>query len=1124
MAALVASTYMGRTSCPSREMLAALNAGRLGAEDRRALTGHLAACGACKALVLVARCVQALSSATLSAGGALTFRARRFALVSALVAGALLAMWYRAPLEQRLFSRSDMEAVVSASALLDVRPSLARLSANFPYRQAKRPFRGSDADAAPEHGSQELWSLIDRIQKAGEPASPDQRHALGVAYLLVGKVRLGAETLEETIRSETNVRGEVVEAIRRSQDPALLNDLAAAYQTMGERQGDLQAVSMALEAAQRAWKLDKTPQIAWTRAVVIDAYHIRERSVSAWRDYLALEPRSEWSDFAEQRLNGLLQPTDVERWPAVRGRLLAVRNDDPEVLRSVDRFRQDVRLWCEDELLPNWGETVLRGDAAAAALQLAKIAALGQALGQMGGAREVADAVEAIRRADASAQRRLAQGHVAFGASRLADRDSRVADSIREMDVAVAALTPELTPFAWRARAEHAGMVYMSNDYPRTRAELQKLPLEDEHLSSACKGLIHALFGIVDLQTGSYKEAADHYLHAADAFRAAGERDYEATLLSRLAEALDAAGNSAEAQSYRQRALQILERTGDPKHLHDTMYGAARAAIVQDRQAVAEFFLDALVVHDTAAGVPVRTCTALMWRSAFRFHHQVLDPASMDLANAERVCRSIADRSLRERALANLELAKSSLGSDESSTESLAGLDNAIDYYQRTSSHLWLRTAYFARARRLEKRGDAVAAERDFLAALQEGDTSRAKIDERQLRMSFTATADEIEDGYVEFLLRQHREQEAFEIADRRRLRELVDSPTARWRTPGAGALLPDMQASLPFGTTLIEYRVLSKTIVVWIVAADTFTTVNLPVSIDEIESAIAALESPAPEPAPRTNASFLYDALVRRIEPLLKDSKTLVIVPDDDLERVAYSGLYDRVRKRSLLDTCATVVAPSAELFVQSRLRWSERSRHDDHVVVVQAAAGGADADALPEAVREAQSIAGLYRSARIIDGSRATSDSLLSEIREGSILQFVGHTVMDDNPSSRTLRLGEAQQSRLGMADIAAAPLPRLRLVYLSACETDRGPILKSEGSITIARSFFAAGVPVVVGTLWPIDDEAARLAARTFHQHLLKGDTPAESLRQAQLMLASRGWKFRDWATLRLIGAGV
>ena len=1104
-------------------MLAAFTAGRLGAEDRRPLIEHVAACGTCKELVLAAGDIQAWRSATLPADEKWTFSARRLALVAALVAWALLAMRYRASLERRLFSRSDMEAVVTASALLDVRPSLARLSADFPYRPAKRPVRGSDVDAAGEPGSGEVWSLITRFLGTGEPASLDRRHALGVSYLLVGKLKLAVKTLEETIQSEVSERGGVVEAIRRSRNPALLNDLAATYETMAERQGDQKSGPMALEAAQRAWKLDRTPQIAWTRAVIIDAYHLREPSVAAWRDYLALEPRSEWSDFARQRLNELQQPTDAERWPSVQRHLLVIQNDDPEMLRHVDRFRQDVRLWCEDELLPKWGEAVLSGDGSASP-QLAKIAALGQALEQAGGESEVAGAVEAIHRADASALRRLARGHIAYGASRLADRNSRVADSISEMDAAVTALTPELTPFAWRARTEHAGMVYMSNDYTRTRAELQKLPLDDDHLSSACKGLIHALFGIVDLQTGSYKEAADHYARGADAFRAAGERDFEASLLNGLAEALDRAGDSVRADFSRQRALEILERTGNSQHLHDTIYVAAQAAIGNEQLAAADFFLDALVSHDTAAGDPVSTCTALMWRSAFRFHHRVLEPAATDLAEAEQVCRSIRDRSMRERALANLELAKSALGSDESSTGPLKGLDDAIGYYQKTSSHVWLRTAYFARARRLEKRGDAAAAERDFRAALEEGDASRAKIDERLLRMSFTATADEIEDGYVEFLLRQHREEEAFEIADRRRLRELIDSPTARWETPGDGAFLPDIKASLPFGATLIEYRVLSKTIVAWIVAPNAFTTVTLPVSLGEIEPAISALESQSQEPAQRIHASFLYDALVRRIDPLLKDSKTLVIVPDDDLERIAYSGLYDRVRKRSLLDTCATVVAPSAELFAQSRLRWTKRSSHDDRIVVVQASAGGADVDALPYAATEAKSIAGLYRSARVIDGSRATRGSLLSEIKEASILQFVGHTVVDADPSSRTLRLGEAQESRLGMADIAGAPLPRLRLVYLSACETDRGPILKSEGSVTIARSFFAAGVPVVIGTLWPIDDEAARLAARTFHQHLLGGDTPAESLRQAQLSLASRGWKFRDWATLRLIGAGV
>ena len=261
----------------------------------------------------------------------------------------------------------------------------------------------------------------------------------------------------------------------------------------------------------------------------------------------------------------------------------------------------------------------------------------------------------------------------------------------------------------------------------------------------------------------------------------------------------------------------------------------------------------------------------------------------------------------------------------------------------------------------------------------------------------------------------------------------------------------------------------------------------------------------------------------MRPLEPKLGNAKALVIVPDDDLERVPFSALRDG-RQRPLLEAHATAIAPNAALFVRSRARTLERSTRNEQVVVVNAAKGGADLADLPEAGEEAMSIARLYGGAKIIDGASVSSTSLLSELTGATVLQFVGHTVIDGDGSSRTLRLGESQQARLGTENIAGAAMPKMRLVYLSACETDKGPVLKSEGSITLARSFFAAGVPLVVGTLWPIDDGAAHVAARAFHEHLLRGDTPGESLRQAQLVLLRRGVPFRDWASLRLIGGGL
>jgi hypothetical protein len=75
-----------------------------------------------------------------------------------------------------------MEAVVTAGALLDTRPSLARLSAELPYREV------GNGDIATE-----LLDLIDRLRTADETASVDRRHALGVSYLLAGKIKTAVD-------------------------------------------------------------------------------------------------------------------------------------------------------------------------------------------------------------------------------------------------------------------------------------------------------------------------------------------------------------------------------------------------------------------------------------------------------------------------------------------------------------------------------------------------------------------------------------------------------------------------------------------------------------------------------------------------------------------------------------------------------------------------------------------------------------------------------------------------------------------------------------------------------------------------------------------------------------------
>jgi CHAT domain-containing protein len=121
--------------------------------------------------------------------------------------------------------------------------------------------------------------------------------------------------------------------------------------------------------------------------------------------------------------------------------------------------------------------------------------------------------------------------------------------------------------------------------------------------------------------------------------------------------------------------------------------------------------------------------------------------------------------------------------------------------------------------------------------------------------------------------------------------------------------------------------------------------------------------------------------------------------------------------------------------------------------------------------------------------------------------------------------LLLGDRSSDRLAPPDVLTARLPQMRIVFLAACDTDTGPIYKSEGSATVARAFFAAGVPVVVATLWPVDDDIGAQITRDFYRHLRRGLDPAAALREAQLEAMSRPTGSRtDWAAFRVIGAGI
>jgi len=78
--------------------------------------------------------------------------------------------------------------------------------------------------------------------------------------------------------------------------------------------------------------------------------------------------------------------------------------------------------------------------------------------------------------------------------------------------------------------------------------------------------------------------------------------------------------------------------------------------------------------------------------------------------------------------------------------------------------------------------------------------------------------------------------------------------------------------------------------------------------------------------------------------------------------------------------------------------------------------------------------------------------------------------------------------------------------RLVVLSACESGLTDTIQAlDEYIGLPAGFLYAGIPCVLGTLWPVDDRATSiLMERFYYYHLVEGLDPSQALRKSQIWL--------------------
>ncbi len=134
-----------------------------------------------------------------------------------------------------------------------------------------------------------------------------------------------------------------------------------------------------------------------------------------------------------------------------------------------------------------------------------------------------------------------------------------------------------------------------------------------------------------------------------------------------------------------------------------------------------------------------------------------------------------------------------------------------------------------------------------------------------------------------------------------------------------------------------------------------------------------------------------------------------------------------------------------------------------------------------------------------RLLAGAECTRRQVLRELPAARWLHFAGHALEDPaDPSSSLLVLAEdgAEPAALTIEDLAKASRGQLEMVVLSGCETARA------GTGGIVQALERSGVPITIGSLWVVNDQATAKFFAELYQLLAAGVPPIQALHRTRL----------------------
>jgi len=482
-----------------------------------------------------------------------------------------------------------------------------------------------------------------------------------------------------------------------------------------------------------------------------------------------------------------------------------------------------------------------------------------------------------------------------------------------------------------------------------------------------------------------------------------------------------------------------------------------------------------------AAGLE-REASLAFFRAEQRF---ITNPAD---AAADKIYRTEGEvsRAAIEASLGRLEQARSHLENVEAFIPQIADITVLLRYYQ-TLGAVQLNQGNVDHAE---------AAFRKSISLSQGGFSSRGTAAQRASWAEETAKAYR---GLTGLLLR-HRNQPEQALL-------LWNEYRARVLRPGVKLRIPRPK---PFGTpspVVLTYCVFARGVALWLFDGEQVIWKWIDVPEAELRAVAARFaeecsDPGSPMPALLRDGQWLYQRLIRPVEDAIPPHATILLEPDESIAPIPFAALPGVANQYfGVNHPIAISLGPTSGRALQSVTRFSR-------AVVVGSPALSADWTSnfppLPDALREAQDVAGAFAKPVLLVLSGASYAAVRQALGTADVFHFAGHAIADWSGGALLLADPSGAIS-LGASEIETLPLRSCRLAVLSACTTAAGD--GAAHAYGLAGAFLRAGVRQVVAVRWKVDSSAARAYTEVLYRALLAGNPLERTLHDAASALRTR-----------------